>query len=705
VRQVDSIVRCAAVAAIVGVLVSQPAARQAERAETLLQAAMTKALVEGKPAEAIPLFEQVLTTSGVTPAVSAKALLHLGDAYGTLCRPEARATYERLIRDFPKQPEAAAAAGRLNAPPRCSTQRVARTIWSGSEMPEGYFVAVSPDARSLLYVRDEPDGSLILRDVVTGRERPLTKAAPLTSKHAEFAVYAEFSPDGTRVAYDWRIQTGTPQTIVDELRVIDLRQPGIPTPDVLHRDEQTAGYSVRPVAWAPGGDRIYVVIGHGVERTRQLGVVDTKTRTLTVLKSLDWRNATGVALSPDGRHLAFDLPAGEQTGQRDIFVLAVDGSRESLVVGGPGRDEVVGWSPDGTRLLFTRDRLQLWERPMRDGAPHGPATLLKADARGTTFKLAANGDLFEFGEIDGRLPYMVTVDFATGKIQGPATMIASTWPAPVVPQWSPDGTLLSAGFNFAGDTVLSMQSVKSGDTRLASLPLSVVVSHSWTPDGRALVAHAADLNGRDGIFRIDVATSEVTPVLLPPPGVRYSSPQLSSDGSKLFFTKAGAGGGRAYIARDLVSGQEHEMFPLKFAPTLYGAVSPDGKYVGAITFPDAGDRPVPGATFALSVISTSDGKEREVFRVAPPAQFLGGPVVQWTPDSRFMVVRQSGGGARALWAVPIDGGPAHQIDVGVPDLTGAHIRLGPAGQLGFIAGQGVRREVRVVESFLPPAKR
>ena len=35
----------------------------------------------------------------------------------------------------------------------------------------------------------------------------------------------------------------------------------------------------------------------------------------------------------------------------------------------------------------------------------------------------------------------------------------------------------------------------------------------------------------------------------------------------------------------------------------------------------------------------------------------------------------------------------------VPDLTGAHIRLGPAGQLGFIAGQGVRREVRVVESF------
>ena len=147
------------------------------------------------------------------------------------------------------------------------------------------------------------------------------------------------------------------------------------------------------------------------------------------------------------------------------------------------------------------------------------------------------------------------------------------------------------------------------------------------------------------------------------------------------------------------------MFPLRFAPSLFGAVSPDGKHVGAITFPDAGDRPAPGATFALSVISTADGTAREVFRVEPPAEFLGGPVVQWTPDGRFMVVRKVVAGARELWAVPVDGGPAHRIDVGVPNLTGAHIRLGPDGQLGIIAGQGVRREVRVVESFLPPAKR
>ncbi|HET9372381.1 MAG TPA: hypothetical protein VFO19_19095, partial [Vicinamibacterales bacterium] len=109
---------------------AQPYGRQASRAEELLQAALTKAVVEGKGAEAIPLFEEALRTPGVTARVTAKALLHLGGIYTSLCRPEARDTYERLVREFSGQPESGEASKKLAALPACIGRMVQRTLWT-----------------------------------------------------------------------------------------------------------------------------------------------------------------------------------------------------------------------------------------------------------------------------------------------------------------------------------------------------------------------------------------------------------------------------------------------------------------------------------------------------------------------------------------------------------------------------------------------
>lgn len=59
-----------------------------------------------------------------------------------------------------------------------------------------------------------------------------------------------------------------------------------------------------------------------------------------------------MAFSPDGRYLAYDLAAGEKTSQWDIYVLAVDGSREVPAEVHPADDTLPGWTPDGSRLLF-----------------------------------------------------------------------------------------------------------------------------------------------------------------------------------------------------------------------------------------------------------------------------------------------------------------------------------------------------------------
>jgi hypothetical protein len=61
-----------------------------------------------------------------------------------------------------------------------------------------------------------------------------------------------------------------------------------------------------------------------------------------VLKSIDWRLSSKLFFSPDGKYLAYDMPAAETSDQRDVFVLAVDGSREVSAVVHPSDDVVMG---------------------------------------------------------------------------------------------------------------------------------------------------------------------------------------------------------------------------------------------------------------------------------------------------------------------------------------------------------------------------
>src|SRR5215467_10456373 len=67
---------------------------------------------------------------------------------------------------------------------------------------------------------------------------------------------------------------------------------------------------------------------------------------------------TSPFFSPDGSMIAF---TGEYDGNEDVYVIPTAGGLPRRLTTHPGRDQVVGWTRDGKRILF-RSQRNSWSR-------------------------------------------------------------------------------------------------------------------------------------------------------------------------------------------------------------------------------------------------------------------------------------------------------------------------------------------------------
>ena len=103
---------------------------------------------------------------------------------------------------------------------------------------------------------------------------------------------------------------------------------------------------------------------------------------MRILKTLGRRRPELPRFSPDGRFIACDYPPRDDSENRDIFLLAADGSREVPLVQHPADDQLLGWMPDGKGILFASDRTArggAWFIPVANGKPKGLPELIKPD--------------------------------------------------------------------------------------------------------------------------------------------------------------------------------------------------------------------------------------------------------------------------------------------------------------------------------------
>ena len=659
--------------------------------EVQLRAAEHVETVQGNIKAAIEEYKKLARSP--ERGIAAKALVRLGRSYERIGHAEAQSTYERVLRDFADQPEQAAEARQrlasIERPASPATGGVvSRQVWTGSKVETGG--TVSPDGRYLSYT-DWSTGNRAVHDLTEHTDRRLTDKG--TFKHSRaYAEQSAISRDGESVAYAWYDDVKDTY----QLRLISLQSQSHAAERTIYDNPDVRWLA--PHDWSPDGKTIALQMRRidGVGSIALVSAVDGRAK---VLKTIEWRGTSKIAFSPDGKFLAYDLPATSSSPQRDVFVIAVDGSRETPTVVHPADDRVVGWSPDGKTLLFSSSRsgaAGLWGVPMVTGKGSGPAILIKNDlGHGRALGVTASGSLYFGSKIAGPDIHVVSVDFTTGQMLAPPVN-----PVPVYtgsnqhPHWSPDGKFLAyisrrdtGGLN----NVLCILSRETGEVREMRTEMAYVNRPRWSPDGRSLAVMGTDLKGRDGLFRIDVQTGGLSPLVFNEPRLNSNVIDWSRDGKRIFLTRAAPDKGWVFVERDVVSGAERIIAHRK--DMLYGlaALSPDGKWF-AMRAEDAASK-----ESLLVVMDVVDGETRELLR-APKGVGVAG----WTPDSTSVIVNKSEKGNPETWRVPLSGAAPTKLGFRVSS-PGTPFSLHPDGrQIAYwTAGNVV--EVWAIDNFLQVA--
>ena len=552
-----------------------------------------------------------------------------------------------------------------------------RRVWAGSEVD--MTGSMSPDGRWFTFV-DWTTGDLAIRDLVSGQNRHLTNkdwkgswaGAP------EEALWSVFSPDSMQVAYAWQ-----PNRKNYDLRVVGI-QAGA-TPRILYANPDVD--LVQPMDWSADGKQIIATFMRN-DRTWQIAAVTVADGSVRVLKSLDWRSPQKVSLSPDGRYIAYDLQPKETARERDIFVLATDGSGETAVVQHAADDRVPVWTPEGDRILFVSDRTgspSLWSIAVSQGKPQGAPELLKADVGRLSGPIGLTRDRALYLGVSVGLSEVQTarLDPAVGTVlEAPVPLSQRFVGSTGSLDWSPDGKSLAY---LVRGRVIVIRSLATGDERELK-PDVRFWRPIWSPDSRSFLANGFDAKGHQGLLRIDAATGAVT--LLVQAKLYIAGQARSQDGKGVFYCDNG------HVMRyDIERGDSEPIAPCPSAPSVNFAVSPDGQSVAVFR----GGR-------TLDVVSAKSGETRELVRLQDGEEMTSDPATAWTPDGKYVLFTKTTAKSSdmTLWSVPAGGGAPNRIALTMPALR--DLRMNPDGtRIAFTAGQD-QPEVWVIEHLLPAPK-
>lgn len=674
----------------------------------LFQKGLVKERAEGNLQAAIQIFEHIVKEFPNNRELTAKALVEMGDCYEKLGKSGAEKAYQRVLHDYADQSaEANEARARLAALEHGGThgnEMVMRRIWDGTQADvEG---GVTADGRLLSYP-DWNTGDLAVRDLVTGQNRHVTHKGSW-SKSGEFAENSVPSPDGKRIAYAWYNKDN-----FYELRVIDTDGSNL---RVLYRNPQV-GY-IEPKSWSPDGKKILGLFWKDQNQKceiMEISTADGSTRLLETFKPRMGVEELHAMYSPDGRHIAYDLPQAENSRDSDIYVVSASGGPDGPLVRSPSDDFLLGWAPDGRSIVFASNRLGsygLWSVDVRDGKPTGSPRLLKADI-GLAWPLGVShdGSLYYGINTPTWEAYTASFDFSDGKLlQSPSLVSQAFAGRNSGAAWSPDGKYLAYLSRrhrlngFWADTIV-VRSLQSGRERELVPNLQGMgppFGLRWSADGRAFYVVGPDKAGQPGIYTVNVQTGKASRLFGNNHEFRWAqNVEDLPDGKSFVLLRDNfqMQSDAKLILRNKSTGQERVLFHIARPASISGfAVSPDGQQVAVTTWGSS------GGTSALRVVPVAGGDARVLLQPKAPKGFAGGTLA-WTPDGSHLVyveVTESPHPKSELMEISTQGGEPLGLGLSFPIMK--HLGIAPDGHRIVFQTHTVTAEVWVIRNFLPTLK-
>lgn len=580
--------------------------------------------------------------------------------------------------------------------PQETIPTVARRVWTGPGM--GPFVSLSPDGR-FLSLMDIETGDLAVLDLRTEESRRVTQnRAPFDPGYSSFTLV---SPDGSRIAYSWLQDGGA----VAELRVIDWAGS---EPRSLLSDHSI------PYAWSPDG--LFVLAGRiGVDTDNTgLVLVNAVDGAVTVLESFPSSSLPMHAdFSPDGRFVVYDGPSREGDGERDIFVLELDGRHKTPLVDATSDDYLLGWAPDGGHVLFCSDHTGtpgVWLLPVRDGRPEGAPKLALPDAWNVLpIGFVRDGGYYYGVKTGAPDIYVATLGADHRSVVAPPTLAVSRGPGgSASPSWSPDGQYL-AFIRRHLPRSLAVRSLESGEVRELGLGEGLMPwgTPRWTPDGGSLVLTARDESASTGAYGLDLQTGRTELLVAEGIGFAGESIDLSRDGRFLYYASAvgddgepAANYGRRVFRKDLAGGATEEVYEAAHQ-IGYVAISPDGSSLAVAIHRLVEE----GPGSQILVLPAAGGLARELTPFTPG---IGISSITWTPDSRAILyamyridsAKDPADWSGGVWRVAAVGGEPEPIGLEMDGLI-QNLRFHPDGRRLALVSQRTSFELWVMEGFLP----
>ena len=660
------------------------AAPKSNDAAVLLQAAMHTEQVEGRLPEAIDAYRAVVARAGANTAVAAQALLRMGAAYEKLGRPEAREAYERVVRSYPDQPKAAAAAkARLAKVGGGVVVKKAQAEITPRKLLEGHEASVfdiTPDGR--LGVGTTRSGAtrfdVVLRDLTTGK---ITVLVPGEGVPGRSGSWPRISEDGKRVAYQWR------EGDVSTVRVVST-EPGA-TPQVI---ASASGKILAPMDWAPDGSAVLTAVISYTDATRT-----KRNGTELMWHPLDGTAARPVKqfaqalesfgmspkVSPDGRHIAFIAADRADAADAYLRVIDADGGNESIVVASAGERRYPMWTPDGGQVLYTEGdpmNSTLWAVPVRAGQRTGEPTVLYRNLTGVPVGLTTAGILLTRTVGGGPRVYLTDRRPSQGanvsQFEG------------LNPAFSKDGRHLAFMRWGADWPSLIVRELESGREQTYKAAKLLDPAPAWRHDGAGLVVtmlDGVDQTASRVAALLDLKSGSTTQLFdRQAPDRERSRGPLSLDGKTAYMARTGSDRTAVIdiVARDLSSGAEQVVTTVDPSPAYRAevglALSPDGKTLAVALWKK------PNESARLMTVGVDGTGVREL--VSSFQTFWISDAVRWTPDGQSVLFVACD--AQKNWRVMrvgTDGGTPEPdgLDYETLDPLVGSPRLAPNNFIGF----------------------